>query len=107
MNTGIAPKFVRLIFECGFTEQDAFEVTVRGYRSHVWVELSDGSKHPVTFFDPVRLAEELAGEELAGRPFVGEPGLIILREVTRESMEQAARTLANEGFFDRRVAPSG
>jgi hypothetical protein len=100
------PTFARLIFECGFTEQDAFEVPLRGYRSHVWVELSDGSKHPVTFFDSVRLAQELAGEVAAGRPFVAEPGLIILQEVTRESMEHAAKILADEGFFGRVATPS-
>ncbi|MFO0549703.1 MAG: hypothetical protein U0271_15025 [Polyangiaceae bacterium] len=98
-------KFVRLIFEYGFSDQDAVEVTQRGYRSHVWVELSDGSKHAVTFFDPQRLAQELLSEAQAGRPFVAEPGLIVLREVTRESMENAAKVLANEGFFEPRSAP--
>lgn len=54
----------------------------------------------MTFFDPVRLAQELAQEVADGRAFIGEPGLIVLPEVTRETMERAARVLAEEGFFD-------
>lgn len=92
-------RFVRLIFEHGMDENDEAEARMRGYRSHVWIELSDGTKHRVTFFDPVRLTQELEQETGLGRPFVGEPGLIVVPEVTKEYMETAARTLANEGFF--------
>ena len=99
-------KFSRLIFEYGFGERDEIETPMRGYRSHVWVELADGSKHPVTFFDTVRLKQELEQEAAGGRPFVGETGLIVLTEVTRETMEGAARTLADEGFFGVREAPT-
>ena len=93
------PKFTKLIFEHGMDERDEVEAQMRGYRSHVWVEMSDGTRHRVTFFDPVRLTQELEQEARLGRPFVGEPGLIIVPEVTREYMETAARTLADEGFF--------
>jgi hypothetical protein len=93
------PKFAKLIFEHGMDERDEVEAQMRGYRSHVWVEMSDGTRHRVTFFDPVRLTQELEQEARLGRPFVGEPGLIIVPEVTREYMETAARTLADEGFF--------
>ena len=93
------PKFVQLIYEHEFDERDAHETRQRGYRSHVWVELDDGSKYPVTFFDCIRLQQELKSEASSGRAFVAEPGLIVLEEVTRENMEAAARTLANEGFF--------
>jgi hypothetical protein len=51
------------------------------------------------FFDPVRLTQELEQEARLGRPFIGEPGLIVVPEVTRKYMETAARTLADEGFF--------
>jgi hypothetical protein len=93
------PKFAQLIFEHGLDERDEAEAQMRGYRSHVWVEMNDGSRHRVTFFDPVRLTQELEQEANMGRPFVCEPGLIVVPEVTREYMETAARTLADEGFF--------
>ncbi|WP_394823273.1 hypothetical protein [Pendulispora albinea] len=99
----MSDKFSRLIFEYGFDDRDEYETPLRGYRSHVWVELIDGSKHRVTFFDTIRLQQELQQEMANGRGFFAEPGLIVLNEVTREAMEAAARTLANEGFFDGAV----
>lgn len=100
----MADNFVRLIFEYGLSEQEVFEAKARGYCSHVWVELRDGSKYPVTFFDLVRLSQELDAEEQQGRPFVAEPGLIVVREITRENMEVAAKKLADEGFFKTTLA---
>jgi hypothetical protein len=88
-----------LVFEGGFDERDEHEAKLRGYRSHVWAELSDGSRHRLTFYDPTRLEQTLADEERDGRPFFAEPGLIVLREVTRSAMENAARVLAEEGYF--------
>jgi len=89
----------RLVFEHGFSEQDAAEAAVRGYRSHVWVELIDGTRHRVTFLDPTRAAQELDVEARAGRPFLAEVGLILVAEVTLENMTLAANMLAAEGFF--------
>jgi hypothetical protein len=90
---------VRLIFDGGFTDLDAYEAHSRGYRSQVWAELNDGLFYPVTFFEPTRLAQELAEEASRGRQFFTEPGLIIVQEVTLSTMEAAARALAAEGFF--------
>jgi len=101
---------VRLHFEdCyddGFGERDAFEALSRGYRSHVWAELDDGSRYQLTYYDVTRLAQTLEGEAGAGRPYFAEPGLIIVPEVTLANMEAAARALAAEGFFERYLARS-
>ena len=97
--------FVRLIFEHGFDERTAFEAEQRGLLTGVWVELSDGSRHEVSFFDSVRLEQELAELTRQGRPFFHEPGLIVLAAVTLENMELAARTLAHERGFARRSFP--
>jgi hypothetical protein len=45
-------RFVRLIFEVSYNAYDEVDAFQRGYRSHVWVELNDGSHHRVNFFDP-------------------------------------------------------
>jgi hypothetical protein len=90
----------RLIFDGGFSEQDEAEATLRGYRSHVWVELSDGSRHPVTFYDVTRLSQTLKDDCAAGRPFFSERGLVILPMVTLANMENAARVLSSEGYFE-------
>ena len=99
-------EFVRLIVKYGFNEREAVETPMRGYLTHVWVELSDGSLHEVSFFDPVRLGQELASDQARGRPFFSEPGLIIVPEVTMDNMEAAARTLAREGFFSQARSPA-
>jgi hypothetical protein len=36
----------------------------------------------------------------AGNPYVAEPGLIVLPEVTLEYMQKAVRRLAQAGFFE-------
>lgn len=105
--TVLGPRqFVRLVYECGHDERDEIEAKDRGYRSHVWVELTDGSLHRVTFFAPVRLQQELEMGIASGRPYFAEPGLIVIPEVTGEAMERAARALVDERFFDDEEKPS-
>jgi hypothetical protein len=93
-------KLARLVFEGGFGERDEHEARMRGYRSHVWAELMDGSRYQVTFYDMSRLAQTLEDERRSGRPFFTEPRLIVVSDVTLDNMEVAASTLAEEGFFD-------
>lgn len=63
------------------------------------VETSEG-KYPVYFIDPIRLQQDLTAETELGTPFLAEPGLIILPEVTREGMENAVRQLWEQGYFE-------
>jgi hypothetical protein len=90
----------RLIFEGGFDERDAFESRARGYRSHVWVQLADGERYPLVFYDAVRLQQDLEDEAKSGNPYIAETGLIVLQEVTKENMELAVFRLVQEGYFD-------
>lgn len=93
----------KLTFECGFGDREAFEAEARGYLSHVLVELADGVRYRVVFWDPVRLQQDLEQEKLHGRPFVTEPGMIVVSEVTRANMETAVERLVDEKFFERLV----
>jgi hypothetical protein len=99
-------ELVRLVFEGGWDERDEVETPMRGYRSHVWAELADGSRHRMTFFCMTRLSQEFDANCQAGQPFFAEPGLVILEEVTLPNMEATARTLAAEGFFEERLKVS-
>jgi hypothetical protein len=54
----------------------------------------------VTFYDVARLSQTLDDEAASGRPFLGETGLIVLKQVTLASMQASAEVLAGEGFFD-------
>lgn len=96
----IAKSRPQVVFENGFDAREAAEARDRGYRSHVWVEFASGERFPVIFYDPTRLQQDLDDEIKQGSPFIAEPGLIVLPEVTRENMEKAVFALVDEGFFD-------
>ena len=90
---------VKLVFLHTFDDLAAREARDRGYLSHVCVELEDGSKYPVIFYDPVRLKQDLEEVTRIGHPCVADPGMIVIPEVTREYMNKAITILAQEGFF--------
>ena len=92
-----APK---LRFVNGFSDKDAFDAQGGGYLSHVIVELDKGRLYPVFFYDSVRLQQDLEENAKLGRPFVADPGMIVLEEITPESMKEAVEQLSREGFFD-------
>lgn len=93
----------RLVFECGFNEQDAYEAEGRGYLSHVAVDLGDGGLYPVVFYDAVRLQQDIDEEAKCGTPYLAAPGMIVLAKVTLENMQKAVLELCRGGFFARLV----
>ena len=92
--------YPRLTFEGGFDEREAFEARARGYRDHVIVELDNSNRYPVVFYDAVRLKQDLEDEARLGNPFLADPGLIVLQEVTEENMRCAVAKLVEQRFFD-------
>ena len=90
----------RFVFPRPFTKEDEQEANARGYLSHVLVELEDGRLYAVFFYDAVRLQQDLKEEAKHGRPFIADPGMIVLPEVTLAAMETVVRTLCEEGYFD-------
>jgi hypothetical protein len=84
-----------------FNEQSGFEMPSRGYLSHSIVQTADGARYPVFFVDPVRLQQELEMDARSGRAFFAEVNLIVLPEVTIESIQSAVEALANQGYFQQ------
>jgi hypothetical protein len=97
----VAPK---LRFVGGFSDKDAFDAQGAGYLSHVMVEFGDGRLYPVFFYDIVRLQQDLEENVKLGRPFIADPGMIVVEEVTPEAMKHAVEQLSREGFFDHLTA---
>lgn len=93
-----------LVFSCDFDEQTAHEVELKGWFEAVAVRLPNGLEIPLSFRDPVRLAQDLEAEVAVGRSCVAEPGLIVLPKITRANMTAAVDQLYRAGFFDRLVA---
>jgi hypothetical protein len=93
-------RFSKFCFDEEYDERAAFEARARGYLGGVWVELSDGRRHRVVFWDVVRLTQDLEVEAQSGRPFIAEQGMIVLTEVTLENMTAAVHVLIEDGFFE-------
>lgn len=77
----------------------AWEVESKGWfdgADVVW----EGAVIRVTFYDPVRLAEEI-DEEIAASRTPAFRNLILVPTVTREAMERAVRALVETGEIDR------
>src|SRR5262249_41097236 len=98
MNPEQVPLALR--FARGFSDQDAFEAHGRGYLSHVLAQLDEGRLYPLFFYDAVRLQQDLEESAKHGRPFVADPGMIVVPEITLDAMNQAVEQLSREGFFD-------
>src|SRR5882724_7100193 len=90
----------KLRFACDLSEQDFVEARTRGYLSHVFVEIMGQRCYPVFFYDAVRLQQDLQESGKHGRPFVADPGMIVLPEITVEAMETVVERLYQEGYFE-------
>ncbi|HQU46283.1 MAG TPA: hypothetical protein PK867_25950 [Pirellulales bacterium] len=101
MQTIVEVGNAKLIFEGGFGDFDAFNAIGAGYQGGAVVELDDGSRYPVFFYDAVRLQQDLAEEAKQGTPFIAEPGMIVLTEVSLDNMKAAVNCLQHQGFFSR------
>jgi hypothetical protein len=89
----------RVVFPDWYDERAEYEAELKGWLQGVEVELGDGSRYPVLFYDPVRLAQDLEEEAKWDRPFIAEPGMIVIPTVTRATISQAVEQLAAGGFF--------
>ena len=76
-----------LEFPDGFDECAQWEVQSKGFFEHAVVRFGDVAV-PVTFFDPVRLRQEVLSETYAGRAF-SVKRLLVVPKVTVEQMRTA------------------
>jgi hypothetical protein len=88
-----------IVFPSGYDERRELETPDKGWLSDVEVHLEDGCHYALTFFDPVRLAQELEDDTRNGRPFFAEPGLVVLPEVSTAAIQAAIPGLLRIGFF--------
>ena len=86
-------------FPEGYNAQREHETPWRGYLSDVVVELGDGSRYRLFFMDPVRLQQELADQVQQGQPYLAEPNLVVLPEVTTAAIHKAVEQLVEDHYF--------
>jgi len=83
-------------------EKYASEVESKGWFGDVKLTYS-GRRYRLTFYDPVRLAQEIDSEIQRGGIFF-EPNLVVVRSVTRPEMENAVTQLIERGGVSLLVA---
>ena len=93
------PKKPELMFINGLSENALIEAHDRGYLSHVAVNVG-GHMYPVVFYDSIRLQQDVSGGASHGRPFVADPGMIVLSEITLEAIRNVVERLFAEGYFE-------
>lgn len=94
-------EYPKLILPDYFDERAEAEALMKGYISGARVQLENGARYSVYFIDPVRLKQDLESETESGRPYIAEPGMIVLNEITISNIEQVLASLAEEKFFER------
>jgi hypothetical protein len=97
MATGVERFLIQ--FPEGYDERLQYETPFKGYLDGVVVQLEDGSRYRLCFYDSVRLQQTLEDDIQAGRPYLAEPGLVVVPEVTTEAIRNAIQRLWQEGFF--------
>jgi hypothetical protein len=90
----------RLVFPEGFTDRDEWEMERKGF-VYAFLECEDGSRYPVMFIDPVRLAQDVEATLQSGQPYYYEFGQVVVPEVTVSALTGVIPQLVEEGFLER------
>lgn len=90
----------RVHFPEAYDERGEWEVEAKGWLQGVQVELTDGSRFPLFFYDPVRLSQDLEADRKQGRVVMAEPGMVVVPEVTRDGILRAVEQLVRDRYFD-------
>lgn len=80
----------------------ASEVESKGWFSDARLHCQ-GRQYGLTFYDPVRLGQEIEGELQRGGVFF-EPNLVVVQSVTRQNMEKAIDILIQSGSVGSLIA---
>ena len=72
----------------------------KGYLNGGLVQVETGDCYRVYFIDPFRLKQDLEAVSELGRPYVAELGMVVLPEITLESINGVLGHLLADGFFD-------
>jgi hypothetical protein len=83
-----------------YDERAETEMTDKGYFPGPTVELETGARYELYFYDPVRLGQDVAALAKNGRPYVAEPNMVVVPEVTAAAIRRAVEGLVHDGYFD-------
>lgn len=91
--------YPRLVLHEGFGERDAFEIELKGwFTAHI--ELENGDRYALNFYDPTRLTQELEDYVQMGRPYFYELNLVVVPRVTIGAIKECVALLWRKRAFD-------
>jgi hypothetical protein len=90
---------MKIKYPIEWDERDTYERPMKGWLDHVIVETDDGRAFDLSFYDPIRLAQELKEDVARGRAGITDKGLMVIPEVTKATIEKAIRQAEAEGYF--------
>ena len=90
------PKLILLDWQ----EGDDWLIISKGWFCHNQVELANGNRFQICFYDYIRLKQHLDENIKNGQPFFIEDNLIVLSEVTVENMQKAIIEAEKQRFFE-------
>jgi hypothetical protein len=82
-----------------YDQRAEYEASCKGYLPDTVVLLADGTRFKLYFIDPVRLGQDLEADTEQGRPYLAEPGMVVIPEVTTEGIRKAVAGLFRDGLF--------
>jgi hypothetical protein len=82
-----------------------WEISQKGWYTGAVAELPGGKFYPLTFFDPVRLAQEMEAEVERGKPCLVEQALVVVPKITESAIRASAERLFLQGWFEH-LTPS-
>ena len=86
-----------------WNELESFEISSKGWLGGVRAKTRNGNVFELTFYDPVRLSQQIADEHYSGKVGFVEKGLIVIPEVTKQNIEQAVEQAEKEGYFENNI----
>lgn len=92
----------------GYNDRVEAEMTDKGYLPGVVVELADGPRYELTFYDPVRLGQNAERMTAGGSPMIVAINTVVVAEVTPAAIESAVEFLVLQGYIRhlKPVAPT-
>jgi hypothetical protein len=89
-----------IVFPDWYDERAEFETPSKGFLNEVLVRTPAGASYRLYFSDLVRLQQTMEDDAKRGRAYYTEPGLVILPEVTTDTIRAAVAGLWRDRFFE-------
>ena len=79
---------MKIKYPIEWSKKDKLERPSKGWLDNVIVTTENGKEYTLSFYDPVRLSQDLEEEIKMGKTAIIEKGLLVIKQVTKENIEK-------------------